>query len=262
MKNKVLTVARAAIGLVCWFLVYKLYGIFVDPLLDGILPEIARMVLMSMVVPYTIGLGAFLLVTMGMPHSQLSKEGTLKPSAGTVAKYFAIQTGLSFPVMVMINTALTVAGVKSHATGPEDILAHPVFYVVLLLVFNPVFEELLFRKFMLKRLSTLGTKGAIICSAVLFALPHLYSQGLAQMFYTFALGLVWAYITVRTGRLWPAVVLHSLSNAYCALLPMLAGTVHAALSVLFVAVTMAVFIPLAIVLIKKEARRDVCRLTV
>ena len=86
MKNKVLTVARAAIGLVCWFLVYKLYGIFVDPLLDGILPEITRMILMSMVVPYTLGLGAFLLVTLGMPRTPLSKEGTLKPSAGTIAK--------------------------------------------------------------------------------------------------------------------------------------------------------------------------------
>ena len=257
MKNKVLTVARAAIGLVCWFLVYKLYGIFVDPMLDGALPEVARMVLASMVVPYTLGLGVFLLVTLGMPRAPLSKEGTLKPSAGTIAKYFAIQTGLSFPVMVMINSALTIAGVKSHALSPEEILANPVFYVVLLLVFNPIFEELLFRKFMLARLSTLGTKGAIICSAVLFALPHVYSQGVAQMFYTFALGLVWAFITVRTGKLWPAIVLHSLSNVYCGLLPIFTGMVHAALSMVFVVVSMAVFIPLTIVLIKKEARADI-----
>ena len=174
MKNKVLTVVRAASGLICWFLVYKLYGIFADPLLDGILPEIARMVLKSMVVPYTLGLGAFLLVTLGMPRVPLSKTGTLKTSMGTIAKYFAIQTGLSFPVMVMINSALTIAGVRSHSISPEEIFAHPLFYFVLLLVFNPVFEELLFRKFMLDRLSVLGPKGAVICSAVFFALPHVY----------------------------------------------------------------------------------------
>ena len=259
MKNKVLTVVRAATGLICWFLIYKLYGAFIDPLLEGILPEIIRMIIASMVIPYTLGLGAYLLVTLGMPHIPLSKTGTLKPGAGTIAKYFAIQTGLSFPVMIVINSALTIAGVKSHALSPEDILSHPVFYVFLLLVFNPVFEELLFRKFMLERLSTLGTKGAIICSAVFFALPHVYSQGVAQMFFTFALGLVWAYLTVRTGRLWPAIVLHLLSNVYCGLLPIFTGMVHTMLSLLFVVVSMAVFIPLSIVLIRKEARSGVLK---
>ena len=77
------------------------------------------------------------------------------------------------------------------------------------------------------------------------------------MFYTFALGLVWAFITVRTGKLWPAIVLHSLSNVYCGLLPIFTGMVHAALSMVFVVVSMAVFIPLTIVLIKKEARADI-----
>ena len=48
MKNKIITVARVATGLICWFLIYKLYGAFVDPLLADILPSIVRMVLMSM----------------------------------------------------------------------------------------------------------------------------------------------------------------------------------------------------------------------
>ena len=38
MKNKIITVARVATGLICWFLIYKLYGAFVDPLLADILP--------------------------------------------------------------------------------------------------------------------------------------------------------------------------------------------------------------------------------
>lgn len=257
MKNKFLTVVRVATGLICWFLIYKLYGVFVDPLLEGILPEIARMVLMAMVVPYTLGLGAFLLVTLGMPHSDYAAEAVMKPGIGTIAKYFVIQTGLSFPVMVAFNAVLTLAGVESRATSPEQIMAHPLFFFVLLIVFNPVFEELLFRKFVLERIGVLGTKGAIICSAVFFALPHVYSQGIPQMFFTFTIGLVYAYLTLKTGKLWPAVILHALSNIYCAYIPIGAALIHPALSVLFVIITLSVMIPLTIIFIKKEVKTQV-----
>lgn len=257
MKNKVITVARVAIGLICWFLIYKLYGAFVDPLLEGVLPEIIRMVLMAMVVPYTLGLGAFFLVTLGMPRKDFAATASMKPGIGTIAKYFVIQTGLSFPVMVAANAVQTLAGVKSRATSPEQIMSHPVFFFVLLIIFNPIFEELLFRKFALERLGVLGTRGAILCSAVFFALPHVYSQGLPQMFFTFAIALVYAYLTIKTGKLWPAVILHALSNIYCAYIPIGTGMIHPALSVLFVFITLSVFIPMTIVLIKKEARAQI-----
>lgn len=254
MKNKILAVTRVAAGLICWFLIYKLYGVFVDPLLEGLLPEIARMVLKSMAVPYTLGLGGFLLVTLGMPRADYAAAASMKPGFVTIAKYFVIQTGLSFPVMVVINAVLTLAGIKSHAISPEQIMDHPVFFFILLIIFNPIFEELLFRKFVLERLGLLSTRGAIICSAVFFALPHVYSQGLSQMFFTFAIGLVYAYLTIKTGKLWPAIILHALSNIYCAYIPIGAGLIHPALSVLFVVITLSVFIPVTIVLIKKEAR--------
>lgn len=253
-RNKVLTVVRVTIGLVCWFLVYKLYGVFADPLLTGVLPSVIRMILASMVVPYTLGLGAFCLVTLGMHRESVSSHADTKPGIGMILKYFVIQTGLSFPVMVVINAVLTVAGVKSNAITADDLFGNFWFYIVLLLIFNPVFEELLFRKMVMSRLSCLGTKGAIICSAILFALPHVYSQGVAQMFFTFALGLVWGYITIRTGKLWPAIILHSLSNIYCAYVPLIAAKIHPALSIVFVMITMSVMIPLTIVFMRKEVR--------
>ena len=253
MKSKIITIVRVATGLICWFLIYKLYGAFVDPLLKGLLPEIARMVLMSMVVPYTLGLGAFLLVTLGMPRVDYAAAASMKPDIGTIAKYFVIQTGVSFPVIVAMNAVMTLMGIKSRATSPEQIMAHPVFFFVLLIIFNPIFEELLFRKFVLERIGVLGTKGAVICSAIFFALPHVYSQGLPQMFFTFAIGLVYAFLTIKTGKLWPAVILHALSNIYCAYIPIGTGLIHPALSVLFVVITLSVFIPMTIVLIKKEA---------
>lgn len=249
-KNNIISVVRVFLALVCWYLVNKFGGGFVDSLLEGRVPDIVRMVAASMVIPYTVALGAFFLVTLGM------KEGPVEDAVSTpikldfsnIVKYFVIQTGIAFPGMFVINIVLTVMGKETGGTTPEKFLTHPVFYVVLLLIFNPIFEELLFRKFVLERISGLGFKWAVIVSAVLFAMPHLLSQGPAQVPYTFALGLVWAYVTVRSKKLWPAVVLHSLSNLYGAFIPMIVTAIHPALSVVYVMFTMGVVLPAAIIL--------------
>jgi membrane protease YdiL (CAAX protease family) len=91
---------------------------------------------------------------------------------------------------------------------------HFVFYIVLLLIFNPIMEEVLFRKLALDKLLVLGEVPAIFISAAFFGLPHAYSQGVPQMFGTFVLGLVWAYVRIKTGKLWPCMVLHMLFNLY------------------------------------------------
>ena len=255
-KNSALVVLRIMVGLVCWFLVSKLYGIIIDPKLEGLLPDALRMIMASMVIPYTLGLGAFLLVAGSISSVGFPESKELKPGFSTIIKYFVIQTGLSFPVMVLASIVQTLAGVEPHSLTAADLFGHVWFYVVLLLLFNPVFEELLFRKLILNRLSCLGAKGAVICSAVLFALPHVYSQGLPQMFFTFAAGLVWAYITIKTGKLWPAIVLHALSNIYCAYIPMLISMIHPALSILFVVMTISLMFPLTIVFITHQVNAE------
>ena len=64
----------------------------------------------------------------------------------------------------------------------------------------------------------LGTKPAILLSALFFALPHIISQGPAQFFYTFVLGLSFGFVAARTKKVWPCMILHSLSNLYCGIL--------------------------------------------
>lgn len=255
-KNNVLVVLRITVGLICWFFVSKFYGIIIDPKLEGLLPDTLRMILAAMVIPYTLGLGAFWFVAGGIPKGGVPEAEKVSPNVLTIAKYFVIQTGLSFPVMVLASIIQNLAGIESHSLTESDLFGHVWFYIVLLLFFNPVFEELLFRKLVLDRLSCLGVKGAVICSAVLFALPHIYSQGLPQMFFTFAAGSVWAYITIKTRNLWPAIVLHALSNIYCAYVPMLISMIHPALSILFVVMTISLMLPLTIVFVKQQVKAE------
>ena len=79
-------------------------------------------------------------------------------------------------------------------------------------------EEMFFRAFLIERISTLFHNSrlapalAILTSSALFGMAH-YQEGPVGMLSTFAIGLVFAGIYVRTGRnLWVTIIAHSLLN--------------------------------------------------
>ena len=233
-KNKVLIVLRVFIALAVWFLITNSYSAFIEPMLEGKLPEIVSMIMRAVIVPYTVGLGACYLILRGMLTPEKNTAGTsgivsnINESAinkdskrlyditlGFMIKAFLVQTGLSMPVIMILNIILNILGIPPHGMSSEEIFGkYFLFYIVLLLGFAPVVEEFLFRKLFLDRLLVVGETGAIIISAVLFGLPHAFSQGIPQMFGTFLIGLVWAYVRVKTGKLWPGIILHIMFNLY------------------------------------------------
>ena len=137
-RNRTLDVLRITAALAVWFTVYKLYGVFADPLLEGVLPVTLRMILSSMVVPYTVALGAFYLVAAGMPVTHF--EGTRKIGIGGILKFFVIQTGLSFPPMIAVNVVFRILNIGMTGLTSDEMFGNLWFYIVLLLIFNPVFQ--------------------------------------------------------------------------------------------------------------------------
>jgi len=105
----------------------------------------------------------------------------------------------------------------SRLTGrvPEDVVenvlggASLLYTVVAAGILAPVFEELIFRKMLLDRLNRLGDRPAMFVSALLFALVH---GNLSQFFYAFLVGLVLAYVYLRTGRVIYTILMHMLLN--------------------------------------------------
>lgn len=159
-----------------------------------------------------------------------------------------VQSGLSMFIMFVVNIIWIALGNKVTGMSFEQISSHLIFYMLLLLVFNPVFEEILFRKLVLERLRTMGDRNAIIVCAISFAFPHVISLGVPQMFYTFVLGLVWSYITVKSGKLLPAIVLHAFSNLYGTFLPMLLTQTQAG-TMIYMVIWMMIMLLLAVVLL-------------
>ena len=90
--------------------------------------------------------------------------------------------------------------------------------LAVVVIIGPIFEELIFRKHLLDRLVKYGELPAAVASALLFALYH---GNFSQFFYAFFVGLIFAYIYVKTGNIKYSIVLHMAVNFCGSLLPLL-----------------------------------------
>ena len=84
-----------------------------------------------------------------------------------------------------------------------------VWIVIFVVIIGPIVEELIFRKLFIDRAGKYGYGLAIACSALAFGLFH---GNLNQFFYATALGLIFGYIYVRTGKLIYTITLHMAVN--------------------------------------------------
>ena len=73
----------------------------------------------------------------------------------------------------------------------------------------PIVEEGVFRGAVQRCAQPLGRGQAILLQAVLFALQH---GSAAAMAYALVCGLGLGWLTDRTGRLWPGMLLHGVNN--------------------------------------------------
>lgn len=212
-KNNILVVLRVALAIAVWWIIFKGFTAFVEPFYADKMPEALVLIIRSMVVPYTAGLGACYLILKGMEIGPVDEA--MEATPGLIVKAFFVMIGLALPVETVINIiCMKLGNLKVGMTADELFGSNWWFYLILLLVFNPIFEELLFRKIALDRLLILGEKPAIIVSSLFFAIPHIYSQGVPLFFGTFIIAMVWGYVRVKTGKMWPVIVLHSLFNLY------------------------------------------------
>ena len=78
----------------------------------------------------------------------------------------------------------------------------------------PLFEELACRKLLLDRLHPYGDGFAVLASGLLFGLMHGNS---AQFFLAFALGILFALVYLKTGRIVYTILLHAIINTTASL---------------------------------------------
>ncbi len=89
---------------------------------------------------------------------------------------------------------------------------------ICVVVIAPIMEELIFRKALLDRVSPAGEGFAIFLSALFFGAFH---GNFSQFFYTFALGMLFSFVYLRTGRVIYTILLHMAFNFFSGFISML-----------------------------------------
>ena len=110
---------------------------------------------------------------------------------------------------------LMVAGIKGEPV--ENTIATMLqgsalwINAIVTVLLAPIIEELIFRKLMIDRLGGFGEKTAMIFSALMFGLFH---ANLYQFFYAFLLGMLFAYVYIRTGKIGYTIGFHMVINFF------------------------------------------------
>ncbi len=110
---------------------------------------------------------------------------------------------------------MIVAGIKGEVV--ENTIATVVensswwINALVTVIVAPILEELVFRKLMIDRLGGFGEKTVMIFSALMFGLFH---GNFYQFFYAFLLGMLFAYVYIRTGKIWYTIALHMVINFF------------------------------------------------
>ena len=121
--------------------------------------------------------------------------------------------GVGAVVGILLNYALTLPfGVSAQNSSELAIVmmnSHPFWRILTAGILAPIFEELIFRKFLIDRTYRYGEWVAIFTSGLMFGLFH---GNFAQFFFTTLIGGLFAYIYIRTGRIWYTMGLHAVLN--------------------------------------------------
>ncbi|HLL55106.1 MAG TPA: CPBP family intramembrane glutamic endopeptidase, partial [Myxococcaceae bacterium] len=166
---------------------------------------------------------------------RLSREGWGSVGLSRTEPFPAIGWGLLAAVPCYLAGALAqglviaarglnpteLAGQKMQAL---DVLSEVPFALMLpLALFVGVYEEILFRGFLLSRLITLlhlprltrrgATVAAVILSSGLFGLGHIY-QGATGVVQTAAVGVVLCVVAVLRGNIWSCITAHAAIDAF------------------------------------------------
>lgn len=95
---------------------------------------------------------------------------------------------------------------------------NPLVAALCMVILAPIFEELLFRKFIIEKTVKYGEGIAIVISALSFGLFH---GNFNQFAYAFSLGLFWGFIYVKTRKIKYTIWIHMVINFMGSILPLL-----------------------------------------
>lgn len=131
----------------------------------------------------------------------------------------SIVNGILIAPAAILNMALSGVLTSSNLIADllyaDDSWIYLIFGIITVGIVVPILEELIFRRLVINSTCKYGYGAAIMISAFTFAVYH---GNFIQFFYAFGLGIMFAYIYCKTGKLRYTVLLHMGYNLYAAMI--------------------------------------------
>jgi len=149
-------------------------------------------------------------------HIKLRKEGI-----DMAILWGVVSTVVMFAILFVIGIILTFYGFNldesSNITDLEQLFSLPsIFFIV---IFQPIGEEIFFRGFLLDKINAMaGRETAIVLTSILFGIAHLTYGNIYPAIMTGILGLILAYMVLKTKNLTTAIVAHIFFNVVSVML--------------------------------------------
>lgn len=125
---------------------------------------------------------------------------------------------LLWGVFFMLSTSVVLEPLLSLMPEVPNVYGRGAWAIVTVVVMAPLFEEVIFRGVLLESTrARYGVVAAWLLSSAIFGIVHVHPTVVVN---AFVMGLVLAFIYLRTDSLWSAIILHAVNNgiAYLALI--------------------------------------------
>ena len=152
-----------------------------------------------------------LLIVFKVRRKKLRNELWLEPASGLV---FGWAAGLAFCLywtVTLVMTYLPESWMNDYAEASSVLDQTGLLTVLSTAIIGPIAEEVIFRGLIFTRLRrVLPGQWAIVISAAVFGMCH---GNFVWFLYAFSLGLLFAWVTERTGSVLPGTVMHIVFNS-------------------------------------------------
>ncbi len=184
--------------------------------------------LLAVIPRYFVAFPCLLLLLIGIKKSESTKNKRRMPVKDLILilciAYLAMLIGST--VSSFISSVFNMSAGTSQNTGTDG-TGTPIYLVFIYsCIIVPVFDELIFRKIIIDRVSVYGDNAAIIFSALMFAIAAGSTSG---VLYYAVTGAVLAYIYTSTRRIGYSILAHSFISVFNYITPALYSIIEAKL---------------------------------
>lgn len=204
MIDKKKDLEKVSLGIGIMFGIYWIYSIFIQNNLN-IQPMFKKII--GLISLYCVGLFAFMKIIRKIPNTKIEKG---KVNGKTITLCFLLQ----FTAIIIMSLITNIINNISRQEISTELNTLTPYMIFMLLIFNPIVEEFVFRKLFADKLLKYGELFYMLVSSFCFSIVHGFSLGIPQIVYTFILGMIWSYLVVKTGNIKLSIILHSLSNLF------------------------------------------------